>query len=143
MTDELEAAVHEATDDQAVKVIVLRGAGRSFCGGFNFGGGFHFWDDTLTTDGKWDPGKEFIATTSPTSGWVPKFMSLWRTPKPVIAQVPRVGRRRRQRDGALRRHRDHERGRADRHAVLADVGLPPRRACGWPAWASRTPRSSR
>jgi enoyl-CoA hydratase len=34
-----------------------------------------------------DPGKEFIATTSPTSGWVSKFMSLWRTPKPVIAQV--------------------------------------------------------
>ena len=63
MTDELEAAVHEATDDPAVKVIVLRGAGRSFCGGFNFGGGFHFWDDNLTTDGKWDPGKEFIATT--------------------------------------------------------------------------------
>ena len=87
MTDELEAAVHRATDDRAVKVIVLRGAGRSFCGGFNFGGGFHFWDDTLTTDGKWDPGKEFIATTSPTSGWVPKFMSLWRTPKPTIAQV--------------------------------------------------------
>jgi len=87
MTDELEAAVHRATDDRAVKVIVLRGAGRSFCGGFNFGGGFHFWDEELTTDGKWDPGKEFIATTSPTSGWVPKFMSLWRTPKPTIAQV--------------------------------------------------------
>ena len=143
MTDELEAAVHEATDDRAVKVIVLRGAGRSFCGGFNFGGGFHFWDDTLTTDGKWDPGKEFIATTSPTSGWVPKFMSLWRTPEAGDRAGARLVRRRRQRDGALRRHRDHERGRADRHAVLADVGLPPRGHVGGPARASPTPRSWR
>ncbi len=87
MTDELEAAVHRAIDEKPVKVIVLRGAGRSFCGGFDFGAGFHYWDDTLTTDGRWDPGKEFIATTSPTAGWVPKFMSLWRSPKPVIAQV--------------------------------------------------------
>jgi enoyl-CoA hydratase len=87
MTDELEAAVHEAIRDRAVKVIVLRGAGRAFCGGFNFGGGFHQWDDELATDGRWDPGKEFIMTSSPVTGWVPKFMSLWRSPKPVIAMV--------------------------------------------------------
>jgi enoyl-CoA hydratase len=87
MTDELEAAVNQAVRDSAVKVVVLQGAGRSFCAGFNFSGGFHQWDDRLTTDGRWDPGKEFIATTSPTLGWVPKFMALWRSPKPVITQV--------------------------------------------------------
>ena len=40
-------------------MIVLRGAGRSFCAGYDFGGGFHHWDEALTTDGRWDPGKDF------------------------------------------------------------------------------------
>jgi enoyl-CoA hydratase len=87
MPDELEAAVHEAVGDSAVKVIVLRGAGRSFCAGFDFAGGFHHWDEQLTTDGAWDPGKDFVFATAPSLAPVPKFMSLWRAPKPVIAQV--------------------------------------------------------
>jgi len=86
MHDEIEAAVHEAVRDGEVKVIVLRGAGRAFCAGFDFGGGFHHWDEGLTTDGKWDPGKDFAWATS-SVGPVPKFMSVWRSPKPVIAQV--------------------------------------------------------
>ena len=87
MPDELESAVREATADAAVKVIVLRGAGRAFCAGFDFAEGFHHWDQALTTDGAWDPGKDFVAATSQSLGAVPKFMSLWRSPKPVIAQV--------------------------------------------------------
>ncbi len=87
MTDEIEAAVAQAVRDQTVKVIVLRGAGRAFCAGFNFSAGFHHWDSALTTDGKWDPGKDFVATCSPVTGWVAKFMSLWHSPKPVIAMV--------------------------------------------------------
>ncbi len=86
MPDELEAAVHRASVDPEVKVIVLRGAGRAFCAGFDFGGGFHHWDAGITTDGAWDPGKDFAWATSP-HGPVPKFMSMWRAPKPVIAQV--------------------------------------------------------
>src|SRR5436190_996629 len=39
MPDELEAAVRRALDDENVKVIALRGAGRAFCAGFDFGGG--------------------------------------------------------------------------------------------------------
>lgn len=86
MPDELEAAVHTATLDCDVKVIVLRGAGRAFCAGFDFGGGFRHWDQAIATGGEWDPGKDFAWTTSP-HGPVPKFMSIWRAPKPVIAQV--------------------------------------------------------
>ncbi|GAC1484726.1 MAG: crotonase/enoyl-CoA hydratase family protein [Solirubrobacteraceae bacterium] len=86
MPEELQSAVQRASGDPLVKVIVLRGAGRAFCGGFDFGGGFHHWDEQLTTDGRWDPGKDFAAACSD-SGPVPKFMSLWRSPKPVIAQV--------------------------------------------------------
>src|SRR3954470_9600924 len=87
MPDELEAAVHEAVADAAVRVIVVRGAGRSFCAGFDFGGGFHDYDELLKTDGRWDPGKDFVFATAPSIAPVPKFMSMWRSPKPVIAQV--------------------------------------------------------
>jgi enoyl-CoA hydratase len=87
MPDELQDAVHSASLDAGVKVIVLRGAGRSFCAGFDFGGGFHHWEEGMNTEGRWDPGKDFAMATSPASGPVPKFMSMWRSPKPVIAQV--------------------------------------------------------
>ncbi|MEM7543593.1 MAG: crotonase/enoyl-CoA hydratase family protein [Pseudomonadota bacterium] len=87
MTDEIASAIAEAERDPAVKVIVFRGAGRAFCAGFNFGRGFHHWDDNLTTDGQWDAGKDFMVTTSQVQGWVPKFMSLWNCPKPVICMV--------------------------------------------------------
>ena len=86
MTDELEDAVTRAYRDEQLKVIILQGAGRAFCAGFDFSDGFHHWDREITTDGRWDPGKELVVATSP-AGWVSKFMSLWRSPKPVIAQV--------------------------------------------------------
>src|SRR5262245_61452819 len=76
MPDEIEAAVITANRDTAVKVIVLKGAGKSFCAGFDFSDDLkHF--DSLYTDGQWDPGKDMIATTTPFFGGVPKFMSLW------------------------------------------------------------------
>ena len=86
MPDEFEAAVREATIDPEVKVIVVRGAGRAFCAGYDFSGGFHHWDEMVTTDGRWDAGKDFAWAASPYSP-TQKFMSIWRTPKPVIAQV--------------------------------------------------------
>lgn len=87
MPDEFEAAMNMATRDAAVKVVVVRGAGRSFCAGYDFGGGFRHWDEHLTTDGKWDPGKDFVMATTPALAPTQKFMSMWRSPKPVIAQV--------------------------------------------------------
>ncbi|MBL6749805.1 MAG: crotonase/enoyl-CoA hydratase family protein [Nevskia sp.] len=87
MLEELEHAVTRATHDNAVKAIILQGAGRSFCAGFNFSGGFRQWDNDITTDGRWDAGRDMIMVTSQQLGWVPRFMSLWRTPKPVITQI--------------------------------------------------------
>ena len=41
----------------------------------------------ITTDGAWDPGKDFVAQTAPDLAPTQKLMSVWRSPKPVIAQV--------------------------------------------------------
>ena len=87
MPDEVQAAVEAAVADPAVKVIGLRGAGRSFCAGYDFSGGFHHWDEGITTGGEWDPGKDFVAATAPSLSPTQKLMSVWRAPKPVIAQV--------------------------------------------------------
>ena len=87
LPDEVEAAVGRAVADGGVKVIVLRGAGRSFCAGYDFGGGFRAWDDQITTDGEWDAGKDFAFATAPQSAPTQKLMCVWRAPKPVIAQV--------------------------------------------------------
>lgn len=87
MPEEVEAAVGLAIGDEAVKVIVLRGAGRAFCAGYDFGGGFHHWDELMNSDGEWDPGKDFAFSTAPAVAPTQKLMSVWRSPKPVIAQV--------------------------------------------------------
>jgi enoyl-CoA hydratase len=87
MPEEFEAAIRQATLDDTVKVVVVRGIGRSFCAGYDFGGGFHHWDERITTDGAWDPGKDFVFATAPVLSPTQQFMSMWRTPKPVIAQI--------------------------------------------------------
>lgn len=87
MPDEFEQAVRLATDDADVKVIVVRGAGRSFSGGYDFGGGFEHWGDRVRTDGRWDPGKDFAWSTDRLTAPTQKFMAIWHTHKPVIVQV--------------------------------------------------------
>ncbi len=87
MPDEVQEAVGRATRDADVRVVVLRGAGRAFCGGYDFGGGFKHWGDALETDGRWDPGKDFVMATAPEHSPTQKLASIWRCPKPVIAQV--------------------------------------------------------
>jgi enoyl-CoA hydratase len=87
MPEEFEAAIDLAIRDNSVKVIILRGAGRAFCAGYDFGEGFHLWDEHITTNGKWDAGKDFAWATAQALAPTQKFMSMWRAPKPVIAQV--------------------------------------------------------
>ena len=87
MPEEFEAAIKQATEDEAVKVIIVRGAGRSFSGGYDFGGVFSHWDEQITTEGKWDPGKDFAWATDRLVAPTQKFMSMWHSHKPVIVQV--------------------------------------------------------
>jgi enoyl-CoA hydratase len=87
MPDEVQDAVAVATRNADVKVIVVRGAGRAFCAGYDLGGGFTHWDEWITTDGRWDPGKDFAMATAPQLSPTQQLMSVWRSSKPVIAQV--------------------------------------------------------
>eukprot|EP00127_Corallochytrium_limacisporum_P006916 Clim_evm2s238 gene=Clim_evmTU2s238 len=84
---EISDAVKDCTFDQNVKVIILRGAGRAFCAGYNFGGGFHHWDQYMTTNGRWDPGKDFAMATTKSMAPTQQLWSIWETSKPVIAQI--------------------------------------------------------
>jgi enoyl-CoA hydratase len=87
MPEEVQSAVGLAIRDEAVKVVIVRGAGRAFCAGYDFGDGFSAWGPAVETDGQWDAGKDFVLATTPEVSPTQKFMSIWRCPKPVIAQV--------------------------------------------------------
>ena len=89
MPDELERAIAEANADTEVRVIVLNGAGRAFCAGFDFSEGLrHHAGWGMPSAGEpWDPGTDMLTTTSPFGSPIQKLASLWRSPKPVIAQV--------------------------------------------------------
>jgi enoyl-CoA hydratase len=89
MPEEIEQALARANGDRNVRVIVLQGAGEAFCAGFDFSEQLdHFKAWGLPGGGEeWDPGRDMMAVTSPFTGPVPKFMAIWRSPKPVIAKI--------------------------------------------------------
>lgn len=84
MTAELREAVQQAADDPKTKVVVLSGAGRAFCAGYDLDWGTKAEDATQKSmAGNWDPVRDYLGM----SRNVRAFMSLWECPKPVIAQV--------------------------------------------------------
>ncbi len=85
MIQELDDALRDANHDKRVKVIILEGAGDSFCAGFDFSGGLEHYEDIME-DG-YDPGIDHHFVTNAYTSYVPKFMGMWRGLKPVIAKV--------------------------------------------------------
>jgi enoyl-CoA hydratase len=79
---DLREAVARANADDAVHVIVLRGAGRAFCSGYDLKD-FAEGDTPYNQDMPWDPMVDFRMMKQNTDD----FMSLWRSHKPTIAQV--------------------------------------------------------
>jgi enoyl-CoA hydratase/carnithine racemase len=71
-----------AQQDGEVRVVRLRGAGRAFCAGLRHRLGLGV-DAGGRSGAPWDP----IADYETMRGFVDAYMSLWRSPKPVVAQV--------------------------------------------------------
>ena len=81
---DLRASVAAANEDMSVRVIVLSGAGRAFCAGYDLDWGTKAEDASQRAmSGQWDPVRDYLGMTRN----VRAFMSLWESPKPVIAQV--------------------------------------------------------
>ena len=84
MPSEIEAAVAHANADDGVHVIVLQGAGKAFCAGYDLK---EFAEQGGTNPGvqdmPWDPMLDFRFMYGNTQ----KFMALWRSYKPTIAKV--------------------------------------------------------
>lgn len=86
MPQEIREAVEKANDDNDVHVIVLTGAGRSFCAGYDL---IDFAEHKnpaaggQSPKGPWDPMVDFAMMGRNTQD----FMALWRSNKPTIAKV--------------------------------------------------------
>ena len=84
MPEDIATAFAHANDDDSVHVIVLTGAGRGFCGGYDLK---DFAEKSGINPGiqemPWDPMIDYNFMNRCTQS----FMSIWRCHKPVIARV--------------------------------------------------------
>jgi enoyl-CoA hydratase len=81
----LDDALRTANRDNDVRVIILEGAGDTFCAGFDFSNGLEH-ARVYKEDG-YDPGHDVFVSASSYSSAFPMFMGLWRGLKPTIAKV--------------------------------------------------------
>jgi enoyl-CoA hydratase len=91
MPREIRRAVAAANDDDRVHVIVLAGAGKAFCAGYDLkkfaegekdrrlGGAKNRWNQAMP----WDPMRDYRGMKANTDD----FFSIWRSYKPVICKV--------------------------------------------------------
>ena len=82
LVDGLNEALDRAEAAEDVRSIRLRGAGRAFCAGYDIGWGAEVMAENEAGE-PWDPVKDLQFMR----GYVDTYMRLWRSPKPVIAQV--------------------------------------------------------
>jgi enoyl-CoA hydratase len=82
LVEDLSAELDRAQTDADVRVVRLRGAGRAFCAGYDIEWGAEMMEGE-EAGAVWDP----IADYATMSRFVDAYMRLWRSPKPVIAQV--------------------------------------------------------
>jgi enoyl-CoA hydratase len=75
-------AFGEALANDDARVIRLRGAGRAFCAGYDIDWGAESMQEA-EAGRPWDP----MADLAMMSRFVDAYMGLWRSPKPVVAQV--------------------------------------------------------
>ncbi len=84
MPGEIRRAVEAANADERVHVIVLAGAGRAFCAGYDLKAfAERRGRRSVIQDMPWDPMRDYRLM----KGWTEDFFSLWRSYKPVICKV--------------------------------------------------------
>ena len=84
MPDDIAAVFEFANNDDAVHVVVLTGAGRGFCGGYDLKAyAEKSGENPAIQDMPWDPMIDYKFMSRCTQ----QFMSIWRCFKPVIARV--------------------------------------------------------
>jgi enoyl-CoA hydratase len=83
MPGEIAAAVAEANGDPKVHVIVLAGAGRAFCAGYDLVEYAEKKSPLIQTAMPWDPMRDY----SVMKGFTEQFMALFRSYKPTICKV--------------------------------------------------------
>ena len=83
MPGEIREAVESADEDPRVHVVILTGAGRAFCAGYDLREFAERAEDPHTQEMPWDPTVDFRMMNRNTQD----FMSLWRCSKPTIAKV--------------------------------------------------------
>ena len=83
MPRDLAAAVARADADPEVHVMVLSGAGKAFCAGYDLAHYAADPDNKITQDMPWDPIQDYQLMWANTQD----FMSLFRAVKPVICKV--------------------------------------------------------
>lgn len=82
----LQAAVERADADDGVHVMILSGAGRAFCAGYDltyYAEAVAGEGNAVTQEMPWDPIKDYRFMWRNTQA----FMSLWRALKPVVCKV--------------------------------------------------------
>lgn len=81
---QLEGAVKKAESDPDIHVIILSGNGKAFCGGYDLSLYAEEKSNNPVYQGKnWDPIQDYNFMWNNTQ----KFMSLWKSPKPVICKI--------------------------------------------------------
>ena len=79
---DFDAGLSRALEDPEVRVVRLRGAGSAFCAGYDIGWGSESMQQAEAGE-PWDPAADYRTMRR----FVDAYMALWRSPKPVVAQV--------------------------------------------------------
>jgi len=134
MPEELEKAIAEANADDEVRVIILQGAGKSFCAGFDFSGNLEHFKGWGLQDSAapWDPGRDMMTVTSPFTG--SEIHEHLAKPQACDCSRARLVCGRRLGHGSPVRCHNRHRGRPDWDSLLQGLGMLFDWVMDIPAW---------
>ncbi|MCK9518156.1 MAG: enoyl-CoA hydratase-related protein [Dehalococcoidia bacterium] len=81
LLDDIDAAFAAAEEDDDVRVVVLAGAGPSFCAGYDLSGSYY--TTPPEKEGRWTVGNSLLRLR----GIEARYQRIWNCPKPTIARV--------------------------------------------------------